>query len=114
MGYREKSCDVVESFGFNGTNSAHCLFLAQPLSGTYNMTSRTERFERKSREKEDEVPEEPEEVIRFPPEKEAVSRSKAGGFSSIANPVFSYSSKSQMHRKQLQTNCLRRHYSKML
>jgi len=37
------------------------------------MTTRTERFQRKPKEKEDEVPEEPEEVIKFPPEKEAVS-----------------------------------------
>ncbi len=51
--------------------------LAQPSSSNCNMTSRTERFERKPRERKDEVPEEPEEVIRFPPEKEAVSRSKA-------------------------------------
>ncbi|KAH8795449.1 tetratricopeptide repeat protein-like protein 1 [Hyaloscypha finlandica] len=36
------------------------------------MTTRTERFQRKPKGKQDEVPEEPEEVIRFPPEKEAV------------------------------------------
>ena len=42
-------------------------------STNFIMTTRTERFQRKRKEKEDEVPEEPEEVIRFPPEKEAVS-----------------------------------------
>jgi hypothetical protein len=36
------------------------------------MSTRTERFQRKPKEKEEETPEEPEEVIRFPPEKEAV------------------------------------------
>jgi hypothetical protein len=36
------------------------------------MSTRTERFQRKPKEKEEQAPEEPEEVIRFPPEKEAV------------------------------------------
>jgi hypothetical protein len=49
----------------------------------YNMTTRTERFQRKSKEKEDEVPEELQEVIRFPPEKEAVRCPK----SSFCNPA---------------------------
>lgn len=52
----------------------HSTFAAGPANN--NMTTRTERFERKPKPKEQEV-EEPEEVIRFPPEKEAVSCSKS-------------------------------------
>ena len=64
----------------NGTNSAQVFpFLVQQLFANYNMTSRTERFQRKPKDKEEEeeVPHEPEEVIRFPPEKEAVCRTQA-------------------------------------
>ena len=46
--------------------------ISSTQSSNDNMSTRTERFQRKPKEKEEEVPEAPEEVIRFPPEKEAV------------------------------------------
>jgi hypothetical protein len=46
--------------------------ISSTQSSNNNMSTRTERFQRKPKEKEEETPEEPEEVIRFPPEKEAV------------------------------------------